>query len=94
MRKQIRMYFPLPLIDACLDTLSGSEWFSKLDTNSAFLQVPIRKEDRNKTVFLTKYGLFEHVRMEFGLCGAPDTFARIMNLVLRGFDLENSVSFS
>ena len=27
--------FPLPLINECLDTLSGSKWFSKLDANSA-----------------------------------------------------------
>ncbi|XP_053400393.1 uncharacterized protein LOC128557241 [Mercenaria mercenaria] len=53
--------FPLPLVDDCLDTLSGSVWFSKLDANSAYWQVPIREEDRKKTAFITKYGLFEHV---------------------------------
>ena len=28
--------FPLPLVDACLDTLAGNKWFSKLDANSAY----------------------------------------------------------
>jgi hypothetical protein len=27
--------YPLPLIEDCLDTLSGNEWFSKLDANNA-----------------------------------------------------------
>ena len=27
--------------------------------------------------------LFEHTKMEFGLCNAPATFARVMNLVMR-----------
>lgn len=32
----VKDVFPLPLIDDCLDTLSGSIWFSKLDANSAY----------------------------------------------------------
>jgi hypothetical protein len=76
--------FPLPLIDECLDTLTGNVWFSKLDANSAFHQIRISPKDRQKTAFVTKYGLFEFVRMGFGLCNAPATFSRAMNLVLRG----------
>ncbi|XP_056003459.1 uncharacterized protein LOC130046578 [Ostrea edulis] len=76
--------FPLPLIDECLDTLTGNVWFSKLDANSAFHQIKISPKDRKKTDFVTKYGLFEFVRMGFGLCNAPATFSRAMSLVLRG----------
>ena len=82
--KTVKDVFPLPLIDDCLDTLSGSQWFSKLDANSAYWQVPIREGDQKKTAFITKYGLFEHKRMPFGLCNSPATYARIMNLVMRG----------
>jgi hypothetical protein len=66
--------FLLPLIDECLDTLTGNMWFSKLDANSAFHQIRISPKDRQKTAFITKYGLFEFVRMGFGLCNAPATF--------------------
>jgi hypothetical protein len=66
--------FPLPLVDDCLDTLAGNSWFSKLDANSAYWQVKIKEEDRHKTAFVTKYGLFKHVKMGFGLCKAPATF--------------------
>jgi len=79
--------YPLPLIEECIDTLSGNEWFSKLDENSAYYQVKVRECDKEKTAFITKYGLFCFTRMGFGLCGAPSgpsTYARMMNLVLRG----------
>jgi hypothetical protein len=76
--------FPLSLIDECLDNLTGNVWFSKLDANSAFHQIRISPKDRQKTAFVTKYGLFEFVQMGFGLCNAPATFSRAMNLVLRG----------
>ena len=88
-----RDVFPLPLVDDCLDTLSGSVWFSKLDANSAYWQVPVREGDRKKTAFITRYGLFEHVRMGFGLCGAPGTYARIMNLVFRGMSWKTVLAF-
>ncbi len=76
--------FPLPIVDDCIDTLAGNRWFSKLDANSAYWQVKIAEEDRKKTAFMTKYGLFEFVSMPFGLCNAPATYSRVMNLVLRG----------
>jgi transposase InsO family protein len=89
----VKDVFPLPLVDDCLDTLAGSLWFSKLDANSAYWQIKIKDEDCKKTAFLTKYGLYEHVRMGFGLCNAPATFARVMNLVLRGLHWKILLAF-
>ncbi len=40
--------FPLPLVDDCLDTLSGNQWFSKLDAISAYWQVKVNEGDRKK----------------------------------------------
>ena len=57
--------FPLPLIDECLDTLSGNVWFLKLDANSAFHQIKIRLEDRRKTAFITRNGLYKFAQMGF-----------------------------
>ena len=51
---------------------------------SGYYQVKIAESDRHKTAFQTRFGLFEHVRMGFGLCNAPSTFQRIIQLVLRG----------
>ncbi len=89
----VKDVFPLPLVDDCLDTLACNNWFSKLDANSAYWQVGIKPEDRSKTAFHTKYGLYEHVKMGFGLCNAPATYARVMNLVLRGLNWKTVLAF-
>ena len=80
----IKDAFPLPNISECLDVLGDTMFFSTLDMSSGYYQILIKEEDRDKTAFLTKYGLFEHCRMPFGLCNAPTTFQRAMMLVLKG----------
>jgi hypothetical protein len=85
--------FPLPLVDECLDTLARNVWYSKLDANSAYWQVKIKPEDCSKTAFITKYGLFEFARMVFGLCNSPATYARVINLVLRGLNWKVVMAF-
>ena len=76
--------YPLPIIEDCLDTLQGTTCFSTLDMASGYYQIELDEESRQKTAFITRYGLFEHTRMGFGLCNAPATFQRAMQLVLRG----------
>ena len=85
--------YPLPNIEECLDTLAGNTWFSKLDANSAYWQVRISDQDRRRTAFTTKYGLYEFIRMGFGLCNAPATFSRAMDLVLRGLNWDVVLAF-
>ena len=76
--------FPLPKISDCLDAVSGSMYFSTLDLTSGYNQVRVAEEDIPKTAFVTKYGLFESPFMSFGLCNAPATFQRVMELALQG----------
>ena len=76
--------YPIPKIDQCLDTLSGSSLFSTLDLMWGYHQIEVAPEDRSKTAFTTKYGLFEFARMPFGLGGEASTFQRVMELVLCG----------
>ena len=67
-----------------LNTLSGSKWFSTLDLASGYWQVMIDPKDREKTVFITKYGTYEFNVMPFELCNAPATFQQLIDRVYKG----------
>ena len=76
--------YALTNIQECLETLYGARYFCTMDLASGYWQVMLRAEDREKTAFPTKKGLFQFRTMAFGLCNAPATFQRLMERVLTG----------
>ena len=78
----VKNRYPLPLIQETLDRLAKVKYFTKLDIVVAFNKIRMAENEKWKTVFRTRYGLFESLIMNFGLCGAPSFFQNYINDVL------------
>jgi hypothetical protein len=75
--------FPLPRIDQIIDSTVGCARFSFLDAYSGYNQIKLKKEDKEKTAFITPYGVFCYQVMPFGLKNARATYQRMMQNCLR-----------
>ena len=80
--------YPLPRIDATLDSLAGATYFTTLDLASGYWQVAVEEPDKEKTVFSVPEGHFEFSVMPFGLTYVPVTFQRLIKCVLTGLVCE------
>ncbi|BHF80936.1 Splicing factor 3B subunit 2 [Sparganum proliferum] len=76
--------YPVPHRQDFAGALLGKEVFSKIDLMRALHQIQVAPEDIPKTAVTTPFGLFEFIRMPFGLRNAAQTFQRFIDHVLRG----------
>ena len=77
--------YPLPSISSVLDAVSQGRVFAKCDLVGGYWQISIRQSDRHKTAFCTHLGLYEFLRLPFGLKTTPNTFQRIWNTVFADY---------
>jgi len=65
--------------------LSGAKIFSKIDLKSAFYNIPMDEKSIQKTAVITPFGLYEFLKMPFGLRNSAQTFQRTMDTILEAF---------
>ena len=80
----VKDVYPLPRIDDALSRLAQTQFYSIMDMQSGFWQIELAPEAKEKTAFITPDGLWQFKKMPFGLCNAPATFQRVMDMVLMG----------
>ncbi|KAK0131436.1 hypothetical protein N1851_033838 [Merluccius polli] len=67
-----REKFILPSVEHTLGMLTGARYFSKLDANMGFWQIPLSKESAPYTTFITPFGRYHFNRLPFGISSAPE----------------------
>jgi hypothetical protein len=79
-RDSIKDHFPLPNTELILQQVAGSPMMSLLDDFSGYTQIKVKRADKYKTTFITRWGTFSYERMHFGLSNAGATFQRAMQI--------------
>jgi hypothetical protein len=75
--------YSLPRQDDIFSALAGAIYFSVVDCNKGYHQCDLDEESRKLTAFTTEdYGLWEYLRVPFGLKNAPGFFQRVMDNIL------------
>jgi hypothetical protein len=72
--------FPLPNMEMILQQVAGSQMMSLLDDFSGYNQIRVKRTDKYKTTFTTRWGTFSYEQMPFGLSNAGATFQRAMQI--------------
>ena len=78
-------HYPLPFTDQILEKLAGQEFYCFLDGYSGYNQIAVHAYDQEKTTFTCHVGTYAFKRMPFGLCNAPATFRRCMNVLFSDY---------
>ena len=81
-----REVHPLPRVDDTLAQLTGARFFSKLDANSGFWQIPLSSASRLLTTFITPSGRYCFNKLPFGISSAPEHFQKQISSILHNLD--------
>lgn len=64
--------YPMPKVQEILDELRNAKYLSSIDLKSAFFQIPLDEESKEKTAFVVPgRGLYQFTRMPQGLNSSP-----------------------
>lgn len=90
-RVTVKDSYPLPYVSSTLDKLRSARYITSLDIKSAYWQIPMSESSKQYTAFtVPSRGLYQFLRMPFGLHNAPATWQRLIDNII-GYDLEPHV---
>ena len=76
--------YALPKPSDLFASLTGGKKFTKLDLTSMYQQVPLDEASSKLVTINTHQGLYEYMRLPFGVSSPPAVFQRIMDTMFQG----------
>lgn len=81
-----RRHYPLKTLEEVAAKVHGSRFFTKLDCNKGFWQIPVTERTSNYLAFSTPWGRYKYLRLPFGLSSSPEVFSENMCKTLEGIE--------
>ena len=78
--------YPLPTIEEIMGKINNVKYFSKIDLQTAFLQLPLDDESKKLTCVNTSEGLYIFNFLPFGTSCSPAIFQSFLCEILAGID--------
>lgn len=76
--------YPVPRISEVFEQIGNAQYLSRFDLTKGYYQVPLSDDTKEKSAFVTPFGLYEFNVMPFGMKTSPATFIRLVDKVLDG----------
>lgn len=89
--KMEKLQYPLPIIEDQINALQGARVFTTLDLKNGYFHVPVSKESRKYTAFVTPTNQYEFLKTPFGLSIAPAVFQKFINTIFKDLISEKIV---
>ena len=77
---------PMTSIANFIQNLRNDRFFTKIDLIRGYWQVPVAPGNIHKTAFSTPNGVYEFLRMPFGMVNSGATLTRAIRKLLRGME--------
>ena len=79
-------FLPVPRMDDCIDNIGQAKYVTKFDLLKGFWQIPLTDRGKEISAFVTPGGLYQYKVMPFGMKNSPETFQRLINMIITGLD--------
>jgi len=84
---------PIPRSQDLFKSLEGAKYYSTIDMAQGYFQIPLKIEDRDKTAFITDFGLYHFKRIPQGFKNSGPIFQRIINNLFSDYLYRTMVAY-
>jgi len=71
-----REHFQIPTFEDVVSRLGGKKYFTVLDQQDSYWQVPLSEESFYMCTFNTPFGRYRFLRVPFGICSASEVLQK------------------
>ena len=92
-KKTVKDSYPLRNIQEILHSLQGATVFLSLDACEAYHAVRIKPGSHACTAFISPFGMFQYIRMPFGLANAGSVYSTMLDVAMKDVDRDFWTSY-